>query len=162
MDLPRFGMVLERRGGNDNGDGDGSGGGITADGLVDVTFPHLYDFMNGSDGYSSFRGLSVYVATATETRSGTTTVTASFTGEVGFKANGGGYVPSTDDMRESMAELFSGNDLMRWLDGALYNKWMRISTEYQKNKKIATHETPVTNRINIFRIEPYNNPNIEL
>ena len=26
-----------------------------------------------------------------------------------------------------MAELFSGNDLMRWLDGDLYNEGMRIS-----------------------------------
>ena len=56
-----------------------------------------------------------------------TTVTASFNGEVEFKANGGGYVPSTDDLRELMAELFSGNDLMRWLDGDLYNEGMRIS-----------------------------------
>ena len=56
-----------------------------------------------------------------------TTVTAFFTGEVEFKANGGGYVPSTDDLRELIAELFSGNDLMRWLDGALYNGGMIIS-----------------------------------
>ena len=26
-----------------------------------------------------------------------------------------------------MAELFSGNNLMRWLDGALYDEGMRIS-----------------------------------
>ena len=56
-----------------------------------------------------------------------TTVTASFNGEVEFKANGGGYAPSTDDLRELMDELFSGNDLMMWLDRALYNKGMRIS-----------------------------------
>ena len=56
-----------------------------------------------------------------------TTVTAFFTGEVEFKANGGGYVPSTENLQESMAKLFSGNDLMRWLDGALYNGGMIIS-----------------------------------
>ena len=68
--------------------------------------------MNGSDGYSSFQDLSLYVTADTELWSGVTLVTASFTGEVKFKVNGGGYVPSTDDLWESIAELFSGNDLM--------------------------------------------------
>ena len=56
--------------------------------MADVTFPHLYYFMNGSDGYSSFQSLSVNVATATETRSGMTTVTGSLTSKVEFKVNG--------------------------------------------------------------------------
>ena len=85
-----LGMVMEKRGGNDRDyiDSNDSGGGITADGLADVTFPHLYYFMNGSDGYSSFQSLSVNVATATETRSGMTTVTGSLTSKVEFKVNG--------------------------------------------------------------------------
>ena len=93
-----------------------------ADRLAGVTFPHLYNFMNGSYGYSSSWGLSVDIVTATETRSRMTTLNASFTGVVEFKANRGGYVLSTDDPQESMAELFSGNNLMRWLDGTLFEK----------------------------------------
>ena len=81
VDLPHFGMVLKPWGGDDCDYGDGDDG-ITAYQLVDVTFPHLYNFMNGSDGYSSFRGIFVNIVTATETRRGMKTVTVSFTSKV--------------------------------------------------------------------------------
>ena len=83
MDFPLFGMVLEPWGGGDRDYGDGdSNSSITSDQLADVTFPYLYNFMNGLDGYSYLRGLFVNFATTAETRSGMTTVTTSFTREV--------------------------------------------------------------------------------